>query len=103
MRKIIIPNKLHHKPQAMQGCVKKIKRIRRKNDCSCLLKYFAVKGLTLEGCRRTLKIKIQSIIITRIIFNVAKDIGTVLIIYLLDKFCYSHGNECQKSWVGWFL
>ena len=36
--------------------------MRRKNDCP--LKYFVVKGLTLEACRRTATIQIQPIFIT---------------------------------------
>ena len=47
MRKIIIPNKLNHKPvspcNSMQSKLKK-----EKNNCVCILKYFEVKGLTLE-------------------------------------------------------
>ena len=65
MRKTIISNKLIHKPQGMQGCAKKIikkKRIIRKNNCP--LKYFTVKGSTLEDCRRTMTIQIQPIFIT---------------------------------------
>ena len=39
-----MPNKLNHKPQAMQGVCKenKEKQLEEKNDCP--LKYFAVKG-----------------------------------------------------------
>ena len=51
MRKTIRPNKLNHK---LQGVCKenKEKELEEKNDSP--LKYFAVKGLTLEACRRTI-------------------------------------------------
>ena len=48
MRKTSIPNKLNHKPQ---GVCEEIEENKEKNNCR--LKYFAVKGSTLEACRRT--------------------------------------------------
>ena len=51
MGKISIPNKLNHKPQAhVRVCEENKKELEKKN---CLLKYFVVEGLTLEGYRRT--------------------------------------------------
>ena len=66
MRKTIIPNKLNYKPQAHARVAKKMKKI--KNDCR--LKYFAVKGLTLEGCRRTVTWRIQAKLTTRILYSI---------------------------------
>ena len=47
MRKTSIPNELNHKPQ---GVCEENKELEEKNDFP--LKYFAVKGLNLEACRR---------------------------------------------------
>ena len=51
MRKTIILNKLNHKPQANARVCKENAENIEKNDCG--LEYFAVKGSTLEACRRT--------------------------------------------------
>ena len=48
MRKTIIPNKLQ---TASHARVCKENKKNKKNDCP--LKYFVVKGSTLEGCRKT--------------------------------------------------
>ena len=61
MRNTNIPNKLNHKPQAHAW-------VREENDCQ--LQYFAVKGLTLEACRRTVIRGIQPIFTTRIVRNI---------------------------------
>ena len=67
MRKTIIPNKLNHKPQGV--CEEnKEKELEEKNDNP--LKYFAVKGLTLEACRRTVLRPIQAKLTTRIVQNI---------------------------------
>ena len=49
----------------MIGCVKKMKKI--KNDYQ--LKYFVVKGSTLEACRRTVTQPIAMTFATRILHN----------------------------------
>ena len=68
MRKTSIPNKLNHKLQAhSRGCAKKMKKIKKYN---CQLKYFAVKGSTLEACRRTVTPGIQPIFTTRIVHSI---------------------------------
>ena len=46
-----IPNKLNHKPQANARVCEENAENKEKNDCG--LKYFAVKGSTLEAYRRT--------------------------------------------------
>ena len=67
MRKTIIPNKLNHKPQGV--CEEnKEKELEEKNDS--LLKCFAIKGSTLEACRRTVLQPIQAKLTTRIIQNI---------------------------------
>ena len=95
-----ISNKLNHKPQAHARVCEENKE---KNDCR--LKYFVVKGSTLEACRRTVKPGIPPIFTRRTVQNIK-----VLILYKLKQHCVckasfgcSHGNHCQKSWVGWFF
>ena len=64
MRKTIIPNKLNHKPQGV--CEEnKEKELEEKNNSP--LKYFAVEGLTLEACRRTVPRPIHTKLTTRIV------------------------------------
>ena len=65
-----MPNKLNHKPQAMQRVCEenKEKELEEKNDCP--LKYFAVKGTTLEGHRRTATLRIQLIFITTTLYTI---------------------------------
>ena len=54
MRKTNISNELNHKPQAhARVCEEDAEENKEKNNCR--LKYFAVKGSTLEACRRTVK------------------------------------------------
>ena len=67
MRKTSIPNKLNHKPQA-QARVCKENRELEKNEI--LLKYFAVKGSNLKGCRTTVTLPIEMKIATRILHNI---------------------------------
>ena len=59
MRKTNVSNKLNHKPQAhARVCEENAEEENnKKNDCQ--LKYFAVKGSTLEACRRIVKPGIQ--------------------------------------------
>ena len=59
MRKTIIPNELNHKPQAHARGVRRKQR-----------KYFAVKRLTLEACRRTITQRIVMIFATRILHSI---------------------------------
>ena len=69
MRKTSIPNKLNHKPQAHAiGVQRKRRRKLKKNDCQ--LKYFAVKGSTLEAYRRTVTQWIAMIFTTRILHSI---------------------------------
>ena len=64
MRKTSIPNKLNHKLQAhARVCKENEEENKEKNDCR--LKYFAVKGSTLEACGRTVMLRIQAIFTTR--------------------------------------
>ena len=101
MRKTNISNKLNHKPQAdARVCEENAEENKEKNDCR--LKYFAVKGSTLETCRRTVKPGIQPIFTGRTVQNIK-----VLILHKLKQHCMckasfscSHGNHCQKSRVG---
>ena len=75
----------------------KEKELEEKNNS--LLKYFAVKGSTLEACRRTVLQPIQAKLTTRIVQN-HKGISTVRIKqqHLFNaSFGCSHGNESQKS------
>ena len=68
MRKTSIPNKLNHKPQPMLGACEENEEENKKNDCQ--LKYFAVKGLTLEACRRTVTQRIAMIFATWILHSI---------------------------------
>ena len=96
-----ISNKLNHKPQAhAKVCEENAEENKEKNDCR--LEYFAVKGLTLEACRRTVKPGIQPIFTRRTVQNIK-----LLILHKLKQHCVckvsfgcSHGNHRQKSWVG---
>ena len=86
----------------MQWCVKKIKRkeLEEKNDYP--LKYFAVEGLTLEDCRRTITQWIQVNLSKMIIHNI-KILVVVQKLYecvCKVSFDCSHRNELQKSRVG---
>ena len=74
MSKTIIQNKLYHKLQAhARMCEKNVEE-----NKDCRVKYFMVKGSTLEGCRRTVTIPIQAKFTTRIIHK-HKGISTVSI------------------------
>ena len=53
-KKVRIPNKLNHKPQAHARVCEENKE---KSDCR--LKYFVVKGSNLEACIRTVTPGIQ--------------------------------------------
>ena len=72
MRKISIPNKLIYKPQAIHGG----QRVCEENNelelekKQTLVKCFAVKGLTLKGCRRTVILLIGVILTTRILHSI---------------------------------
>ena len=68
MRKTSIPNKLNHKPQAHARVCDENEENKEKNDCR--LKYFAVKRLTLEACRRTVTQRIAMIFATRILHSI---------------------------------
>ena len=74
MRKTSIPNKLIHKPQDIHGGQRVCKENNEleleleKNEI--LLKYFAVKGSTLKGCRRTVTLLIGVILTTRILYSI---------------------------------
>ena len=68
MRKTNISNKLNHKPQAHARVCEENAEENKKNNCQ--LKYFVVKGLTLEACRRTVKPGIQLIFTRRTIQNI---------------------------------
>ena len=68
MRKTNISNKLNHKSQAHARVCEENTEENKKNDC--WLKYFAVKGSTLEACRRTVKPGIQLIFTRRIVQNI---------------------------------
>ena len=104
MRKTNISNKLNHKLQAhARVCEENAEENKEKNHCR--LKYFVVKGSTLEACWRTVKPGIQPIFTRRTVQNIK-----VLILHKLKQHCVckasfgcSHGNRCQKSWVGWLF
>ena len=51
MRKISIPSKLNHKTQTHARVCKEDKKEKELEEKTTAC-YFAVKGLTLEGCRR---------------------------------------------------
>ena len=64
MRKTNISNKLNHKLQAHDRVSEdNAEENKEKNDC--WLKYFAVKGSTMEACRRIVKLGIQPIFTRR--------------------------------------
>ena len=71
MRKTSKPNKLNHKPKAN---ARVCEENQEKNDR--LLKYFAVKRLTLEACRRTVTQSIAMIFATQILHSIK-----VLVLY----------------------
>ena len=66
MRKTSIPNKLTTNRMPMLGVCEENEN--KKNDCQ--LKYFAVKGSTLEACRRTVTQWIAMIFATRILHSI---------------------------------
>ena len=69
MRKTNISNKLNRKPQAhARVCEENEEENKEKNDCR--LKYFTVKGSTLEACRRTVTQPIVMIFATRILHSI---------------------------------
>ena len=73
MKKTSIPNKLstNHKPihRGQRVCKEnKLEELEKENEI--LLKYFAVKGLTLKGCRRTVTIQIDLNFVTKILHNI---------------------------------
>ena len=71
MRKTNIPNKLstYYKPiHGGQRACEENKLELEKNKI--LMKYFAVKGSTLKGCRRTVKQRIDPNFVTRILHNI---------------------------------
>ena len=57
MEKTTMPNKLNHKPQPHARECKENEEIKEKNNCQ--IKYFAVKGLILEACTRTVTLSID--------------------------------------------
>ena len=74
MRKTSIPNKLIHKLQAIHGgqsvCEENNELELESEKNEILVKYFAVKGLTLKGCRRTVTLLIGVILTTRILHSI---------------------------------
>ena len=74
MRKTSIPNKLIHKPQAIHGgqrvCEENNELELELEKNEILVKYFAVKGSTLKGYRRTMTLLIGVILTTRIIYSI---------------------------------
>ena len=72
MRKTSILNKLIHKPQVIHGgqrvCEENNELELEKNEI--LVKYFAVKGPNLKGCRRTVTLVIGVILTTRILYSI---------------------------------
>ena len=58
-------NKLNHK---LQAHVRVCEENEEKNDCQ--LKYFAVKGLILEICRRTVALLIEANFTTKILHSI---------------------------------
>ena len=68
MRKTSITNKLNHKPQAYASVCEENKEENKKYDYQ--LKYFVVKGSTLEACRRTVTQPITTIFATRILHSI---------------------------------
>ena len=71
MTKTSIPKKLSTNRKPIHGgqrvCEENILEL-EKNEI--LLKYFAVKGSTLKGCRRTVTIWIDPNFVTRILHNI---------------------------------
>ena len=68
MRKTSIPNKLNQKLQARARVYEENEENKEKSDCQ--LKYFAVKGSTLEACRRTVMLPVELNFTTRIRHNI---------------------------------
>ena len=73
MRKTNILNKLIYKPQAIHGGQRVCEEnneleLEKKNEI--LMKYFAVKGPNLKGCRRTVTLLIGVILTTRILYSI---------------------------------
>ena len=62
-KKTYIPNKLNHK-------LKLQARVCEENKKQLPVKIFMVKGLILEGCRRTAMLPIKLIFSTRIVHNI---------------------------------
>ena len=94
-------NKFNHKLQVhARVCEENAEENKEKNDCR--LKYFAVKGSTLEACRRTVKPGIQPIFTRRTVQNIKVLILHKLKQYYVCKasFGCSHGNHHQKYRVG---
>ena len=69
MGKTIIPNKLNHKPRAITRVCEENEENKEKNDCQ--FKYFAVKDLILEACRRTVTLPIEANFTTKILRFIA--------------------------------
>ena len=67
MGKTSIPNKLSHRPQA-HARVREENEENEKNNCQ--LRYFAVKGSTLEACRRTVMLPTELNFTTWILHNI---------------------------------
>ena len=73
MRKTNISNKLNRKPQAhARVCEENEEENEEENKekKDCRLKYFTVKGSTLEACRRTVTQPIVMIFATRILHSI---------------------------------
>ena len=74
MRKTSILNKLIHKPQAIHGgqrvCEENNELELEEEKNEILMKYFAVKGPNLKGCRRTVMLLIGVILTTRILYSI---------------------------------
>ena len=73
-RKTSILNKLIYKPQAIHGGQRVCEEnneleleLEKKHE---ILKYFAVKGPDLKGCRRTVTLLIGVILTTRILYSI---------------------------------
>ena len=85
----------------MQGFAKKTK----KELEGYPLKYFVVEGSTLEDCRKIITTHIQEKTIQND-HSQHKGTSSIKIIQVCvcqASFGCSYRNECQKSWVGWFL
>ena len=72
--KTTILNKLIHKSQAIHGgqrvCEENNELELELEKNEILVKYFAVKGPNLKGCRRTVTILIGVILTTRILYSI---------------------------------